>query len=237
MKKVILIFLLIISITSQSIIDETIENFTLKSNQIFGEKIIVSLIDSTRIIGNVFIFDKIEKEEYLEEYKDKVIEIVSHLKETSQFSYADLNFFIVDERVLWADNINEASYRLKDAKNNLKKVEDFLDYREKVLSNLESAVTQEGVIEKIQNLERSDIHSYYNNDFISYSMLYHTSIYSPRAWRDTPYLRYHNMANFDKREDIKFYNTMKVLFESEEDEAKKVPDYINEWRRVHSDEL
>lgn len=227
MKKLLLIFLLIFSTISFAS-ENNEDSFTIKLKEIFGEKITIYLYPYTSIQGKIFIFDQIKKKEDLEEYQNKVIEVISYLKEKNQFDLSYISFFIVDERVLWANSINGVRDNLKSAKYDFKKIEDFLDYREKALSSLESEITEEKIVEKIKKLDPDFIEFYYNNDFINYSMLYHTTIYGPKAWRDSSDLSYYKKANFDKKENIIFYDTMEVLFEYEEKDVY----YKNEWGRV-----
>jgi len=218
MRKLILLLFILLSLTSFSFeIDK--DELNLELDKILGEKKVVYLDDITE--GKIFIFDQIKSEEDLTKYQDKIFQIISYLREKKQFELAYISFFIVDERYLF-----DYTLQLRTAKEELNNAKDFLKYRDEVLSAFESEVSDEKIIENIKKLNKTSLYLYRDNNFVEYSILYHTTVYGPQQWKENGNLQEYRKRNFNKKEDIILYNTLEVLYEYENTNKY----YTGEWK-------
>ncbi|WP_177162187.1 hypothetical protein [uncultured Fusobacterium sp.] len=86
------------------------------------------------ISGGIYIFGRVESNEDREWYRKQIYEFVQFMKETGTFEYVSLEIFIIDERVLKDDMINNNEV-LTILENNRKKLtrKEFFNLRNEIL--------------------------------------------------------------------------------------------------------
>lgn len=86
------------------------------------------------ISGGIYIFGRVENDEDREWYRKQIYEFVQFMKQTGTFEYVSLEIFIIDERVLKDDMINNNEV-LTILENNRKKLtrKEFFNLRNELL--------------------------------------------------------------------------------------------------------
>ena len=86
------------------------------------------------ISGGIYIFGRVESDEDREWYRKQIYEFVQFMKQTGTFEYVSLEIFIIDERVLKDDMINNNEV-LTILENNRKKLtrKEFFNLRNELL--------------------------------------------------------------------------------------------------------
>lgn len=86
------------------------------------------------ISGGIYIFGRVESDEDREWYRKQIYEFVQFMKQTGTFEYVSLEIFIIDERVLKDDMINNNEV-LTILENNRKKLtrKEFFNLRNEIL--------------------------------------------------------------------------------------------------------
>ena len=89
---------------------------------------------SKTISGGIYIFGRVESDKDREWYRKQIYEFVQFMKETGTFEYVSLEIFIIDERVLKDDMINNNEV-LTILENNRKKLtrKEFFNLRNEIL--------------------------------------------------------------------------------------------------------
>ena len=168
-----------------------------------------------------------ENDEDREKYREEIYKFLQFMKETGTFEYVDLAFYILDERIL-TKGFEEVKPLLVEKIKKCNNSQEFIEYREKILSQLNdeyNKMTSKEKQEKINNYSKSSISDFNNDAYTGYCTLYHTTLWSKKFLENESRLSMYKKLDYDSKKDIKLYNTIKIIFE-EYDEKKL---YNNEW--------
>ena len=179
------------------------------------------------IKGGIYIFGRVESDEDREWYRAQIFKFLTFMKETGTFEYVDLAFYILDERIL-TKKFEKAKPLLIEKIKECNSSQEFIEYREKILSQLDNEykkMTVEEKQEKINNYSKSQIREFKNYDYTGYCSIYHTALRSIKFLENEPRLSMYKKLDYNSKKDIKLYNTIKIIFK-EYDEKKL---YTNEW--------
>ena len=182
---------------------------------------------SITIKGGIYIFGRVENDEDREWYRKQIYEFIQFMKETGTFEYVDLAFYILDERIL-TKGFEKITPSLIKKIEKCKNSKDFIDYREKMLSQLDNEydqMTSEEKKEKINNYSRSAIRKFNNDSYTGYCSLYHTVVRSIKFLEVETRLSMYKKLKYNSKKDIKLLNTIQIIFK--EFDEKKI--YNNEW--------
>ena len=174
----------------------------------------------SRLSGSIYIFDRIESQDQIKNYEEKIFQFVSYLKENNIFNNVHINFFITDERIL-GDNNRETEHILSNAYFNLG-YREFLNYREELLENLGDSyytLTEEEKIYKMNSIDKENLLNYHRRYFLGYTALYHTTIYDNHRFVSKDY----KIIDYSTVEDITLYNTIYLLSGGTNEEYYKTP--------------
>ena len=183
--------------------------------------------DRLYISGGIYIFGRVENDEDREWYRKQIYEFIQFMKETETFEYVDLAFYILDERIL-TKGFEKITPSLIKKIEKCKNSRDFIDYREKMLSQLDNEydqMTSEEKKEKINNYSRSAIRKFNNDSYTGYCSLYHTVVRSIKFLEVETRLSMYKKLKYNSKKDIKLLNTIQIIFK--EFDEKKI--YNNEW--------
>ena len=133
------------------LLNESANNFYLpKLKELFGENVLPVLdikggydytdfqkelqVRNKLISGGIYIFGRVESDEDREWYRKQIYEFVQFMKQTGTFEYVSLEIFIIDERVLKDDMINNTDI-LTILENDRKKLtrKEFFNLRNELL--------------------------------------------------------------------------------------------------------
>jgi hypothetical protein len=172
------------------------------------------------ISGGIYIFGRVENDEDREWYRTQIYEFVRFLKETGTFEYVDLPFYILDERCLTDRFEDDIGNKLVEARNTIKLADQFIKYRDQQLSFLDNDYK---IMEEVKKIEK--INAYNRGNFLDmqtrqtdrindnkYSVLYHTTIYSPKFLENQPWRDKYIKLEFNSKDEVQFYNTIKINY-------------------------
>jgi len=166
------------------------------------------------LIGNIFIFGRIDKTDDIKNYEKKIFQFLSSLKEELFFKL-DISFFILDERML------APSYELKikDQLIQLRKIsasaKEFISEREKLMSQLDDEYQKMSDLDKetaMYKLKYYDLIEVYENDYIYFAMLGHSIIHKNIVVRKDLSNSYEKSA-YSNINGVRLYNSMEAYYE------------------------
>ena len=151
------------------------------------------------ISGGIYIFGRVENDEDREWYRKQIYEFVQFMKQTGTFEYVDLDMFVIDERVLKDDMINNNEV-LTTLENNRKKLtrKEFFNLRNELLGEY----PQNDIIQR--NMLQINKGAYIENgikDMLYQGIVFYKKLYSPK------YIESQNLNEEPKIE----YNSLEEL--------------------------
>ena len=167
------------------------------------------------ISGSIYIFGRVENDEDREWYRKQIFKLVSFFKETGNFEYVSLSINIIDERCLACNFTEGIGTKLIEAKKELKTAEEFIKYREMVLSSLDEEYKKMSSKEKnnkINLLNRSKMFSTDRNTEYELSILHHLGILSPKFLKNERRMAKYKITTYDTIDDFNLLNTIKIIY-------------------------
>lgn len=156
--------------------------------------------------ANIYIFGKVENDKEKEVYREKIYNFIEYMKETKNFEYAEINFRIIDEKILTDDNIftdikESANKIIKEANNNIIDEAEKLNKNNKILCELSQNILNKDMKSIIEKLPKGKLLDKtlkkYNADLLI------SNIVSPkRAMNNITGRMYPN--NYESKENILF---------------------------------
>ena len=191
-----------------------------KHNKSIGAKFYVQ--------GGIYIFGRVDNQEDIEKYREKIFKFVQYMKETDTFEYTDLAFYIIDERSLTDRFQEEIGDKLVEARREIKTADEFIAYRNELLDTLDDdfkKMTKEEVDRKIEGFSRSYLLEMWEQDYNKYSVMRHTVVRSFKYLEiESRLSKYKKLEYLDKSEN-RLLNTMKINYR--EYDREKL--YNHEW--------
>lgn len=176
--------------------------------------------------GGIYIFGRVENEKDREFYRKQIYEFIQYLKAEEMFDYVDVVVTIYDERSL-VNSYSKVLALLKEAKSTEKNSDDYKKKRSKILEPLIDdfkALKEIEIQKKLKNIIKSNMlgKNGWTNEY-SYSQIYHKSIRSPKFIQTNsfPSIREYKAINYNKIEELKLLDSMKIDYKEYDDKALK----------------